>query len=64
MNRIDLAAIPVAGILRLLEEFEIPVREITVSKPSLDEVFFRHTGRKLRDSQESSPAGTCAPHPR
>jgi hypothetical protein len=45
----------------LLEEHEIGVREITLSKPSLDEVFFRHTGRKIRDAQDQTAAGTTVP---
>ncbi len=48
-------------ILRLLEEHEVAVREATLSKPSLEEVFFRHTGRKIRDSQVPYPVGTGIP---
>jgi ABC-2 type transport system ATP-binding protein len=51
----------VAAIVRLLEEHEIGVREITLSKPSLDEVFFRHTGRKMRDALDHTAAGTTVP---
>jgi hypothetical protein len=52
-------ALPV--LVRLLEEHEIPVHELSLSKPSLDEVFFRHTGRKIRDARESPPSRTGVP---
>jgi ABC-2 type transport system ATP-binding protein len=51
----------VTTILRLLEEHEVGVRDISVSKPSLDEVFFRHTGRKLRDAQEQQATSPTVP---
>ena len=49
------------SMLRLLEEHEITVCQATVSKPSLDQVFFRHTGRTLRDAQLPRVVGTGAP---
>ncbi|MGH2346743.1 MAG: ATP-binding cassette domain-containing protein [Chloroflexota bacterium] len=51
-------------ILRLLEEHEIPVRQAVLGKSSLDEVFFRHTGRTIRDAQPPSTVGTGAPESR
>lgn len=54
-DRIELevtGAHAVPMVLRVLEEHEFGVREITLSRPSLDEVFFRHTGRKLRNTHE------------
>jgi hypothetical protein len=50
-------------MIRLLEEHEIIVRQATVSKPSLDQVFFRHTGRTIRDAQLPHVVGTGAPDP-
>jgi daunorubicin resistance ABC transporter ATP-binding subunit len=35
-------------VLRLLEAAHIPVREVAVSPPTLDQVFFKHTGREMR----------------
>jgi len=51
-------------ILRLLEEHEIAVRQAVLSKSSLDEVFFRHTGRMIRDAQPPAKVGTVAPESR
>lgn len=48
----------VPSLMRLLEEHEIPVRDITLSRSSLDEVFFRHTGRKIHDDHELPATGT------
>ncbi|MGA8303865.1 MAG: ATP-binding cassette domain-containing protein [Thermoplasmata archaeon] len=35
-------------ILRLLEARHIPVKEVAVSPPTLDQVFLKHTGREMR----------------
>ncbi|HXT34455.1 MAG TPA: ABC transporter ATP-binding protein [Chloroflexota bacterium] len=51
------------SMIRLLEEHEITVRQALVSKPSLDQVFFRHTGRTIRDAQLPHVVGTGAPDP-
>jgi ABC-2 type transport system ATP-binding protein len=51
-------------ILRVLEEHEIGVRQAVLSKSSLDEVFFRHTGRTIQDAQPPSTVGTGAPESR
>jgi ABC-type multidrug transport system ATPase subunit len=64
LDRVEIAAsganiVPAA--LRLLEEHEIPVRDIMLSKPSLDEVFFRHTGRNIRDVRELPASGSTVP---
>jgi ABC-2 type transport system ATP-binding protein len=48
-------------LLRLLEEHEIAVRDIALSKPSLEEVFFRHTGRKMHEEHEQATLGTGVP---
>jgi ABC-2 type transport system ATP-binding protein len=44
-------------LLRFLEEHEIAVRDITISRPSLEEVFYRHTGRTTRDTQRRLSLG-------
>jgi ABC-type multidrug transport system ATPase subunit len=59
-DRIDLevtSAQTVPSLLRVLEEHEIPVRDITLSRSSLEEVFFHHTGRKIHDSREVPSGG-------
>jgi len=63
-DRIELevtGAHAVPMVLRVLEEHELGVREITLSRPSLDEVFFRHTGRKIRESREQPASGVEVP---
>ncbi len=55
------SAIALPLLLRLLEEHEIPVRDIALSKPSLEEVFFRHTGRKMHEEYEQATLGTGVP---
>ncbi|MHB8858754.1 MAG: ATP-binding cassette domain-containing protein [Thermoleophilia bacterium] len=37
-------------LLRLLDGEHIAIRNITLSEPTLDDVFLRHTGRSLRDA--------------
>jgi ABC-2 type transport system ATP-binding protein len=34
---------------RLCAELDVPVFEVTVTRPSLDDVFLHHTGRRIRD---------------
>ena len=48
-------------LLRLLEEHEIPLRDIVLSRSSLDEVFFRHTGRRMQDLGEKTSSGSEVP---
>jgi ABC-2 type transport system ATP-binding protein len=42
------AALP--DIFRLLDAERITVRQMTLSEPTLDDVFLAHTGRSLRDA--------------
>ncbi len=44
-------------LLRFLEEHEITVRDLTISRPSLEDVFFRRTGRTTLDTQRPLSAG-------
>ncbi len=39
---------------RLFEELGVPIRSVTVQRPSLDDVFLAHTGTTLRDAEGSS----------
>ena len=43
------AAVP--GLLRLLGENDIPVSNLSVASPTLDDVFLQHTGRTIRDEE-------------
>ena len=43
-------------ILRLLDENGMALKTITLSEPTLDDVFLRQTGRSLRDAGQQ--AGT------
>jgi ABC-2 type transport system ATP-binding protein len=43
-------------LIRVLDAGGIGVRSITMSEPSLDDVFLRQTGRSLRDDGEGTPA--------
>ena len=38
---------------RLFAELEVPIRAVSVSRPSLDDVFMSYTGRTIRDSEAS-----------
>lgn len=45
-------------IIRALDEVGIGVQEIAISKPSLDDVFLKQTGRTLGEAKASSPTPT------
>jgi ABC-2 type transport system ATP-binding protein len=40
---------------RLFGEFELPIRSVAVSRPTLDDVFMSYTGTTIRDAEEDSP---------
>ena len=44
--RSDDGAAAVPGILAALERDGVPVAAVTVARPSLDDVYLRHTGRR------------------
>ena len=46
------AALP--ELLRLLDRERIALKSISLSEPTLDDVFLRYTGRSLRDTGNSS----------
>lgn len=42
-----------AFVPRLFAELGVPIRSVSVSRPPLDDVFMAHTGRTIRDAEES-----------
>ena len=46
--RVDQGATAVPAVLGVLEDKAIPVNAVTVSRPSLDDVYLQHTGRSFR----------------
>jgi ABC-2 type transport system ATP-binding protein len=38
----------IASMVRALDEAQVAIRELSLSHPSLDDVFVKHTGRKMR----------------
>ncbi|MGY1660354.1 ATP-binding cassette domain-containing protein [Geodermatophilus sp. SYSU D00705] len=42
---------------RLFTELGVGIRSVTVTRPSLDDVFLTYTGRTIRDSEGAGPAG-------
>ena len=45
----------VPELLRRLDGDGLHVRGLTIAQPSLDDVFLRHTGRRIRDEQADQP---------
>jgi ABC-2 type transport system ATP-binding protein len=39
---------------RLFTELGVPIRSVSVSRPSLDDVFMSYTGKTIRDAEASS----------
>jgi ABC-2 type transport system ATP-binding protein len=39
---------------RLFAELTVPIRSVAVSRPTLDDVFMRHTGSTIRDAEEQA----------
>jgi ABC-2 type transport system ATP-binding protein len=39
---------------RLFEQLGVPIRSVSVSRPTLDDVFMAHTGSTIRDAEEST----------
>ncbi|MGL6279812.1 MAG: ATP-binding cassette domain-containing protein [Gaiella sp.] len=54
--RVENGAQAVPGILAALEAATVPVRAVTVSRPSLDDVYLHHTGRDFRSDDEAGGA--------
>ena len=51
--RVERGATAVPAVLSALEGAGIGVASVTVSRPSLDDVYLRHTGRAFRQTEES-----------
>jgi ABC-2 type transport system ATP-binding protein len=51
--RVERGASAVPAVLSALEGAGIGVASVTVSRPSLDDVYLRHTGRSFRHTEES-----------
>jgi ABC-2 type transport system ATP-binding protein len=51
--RVDHGATAVPAVLGILEDKAIPVTAVTVSRPSLDDVYLRYTGRSFREASAS-----------
>ena len=52
--RVDRGATAVPAVLGVLEERAIPVSAVTVSRPSLDDVYLRYTGRSFQAAEQES----------
>jgi ABC-2 type transport system ATP-binding protein len=50
--RVDDGAAALPGVLAALESAGIPVATAALARPSLDDVYLRHTGRAMRDADE------------
>jgi ABC-2 type transport system ATP-binding protein len=40
---------------RLFAELDVPIRSVSVARPTLDDVFLAYTGRTIRDAEAESP---------
>jgi ABC-2 type transport system ATP-binding protein len=49
--RVDHGATAVPAVLGALEDKAVPVSAVTVSRPSLDDVYLRYTGRSFREAE-------------
>jgi ABC-2 type transport system ATP-binding protein len=45
---------------RLFAELGLPIRSVSVSRPSLDDVFMSYTGTTIRDAEAPSAANAPA----
>ena len=41
---------------RLFAELGVPIRSVSLSRPTLDDVFMSHTGSTIRDAEEPMAA--------
>ena len=48
----------------LFQRLSTPIRSVSVSRPSLDDVFMSYTGRSIRDTDASASENRRAPHVR
>jgi ABC-2 type transport system ATP-binding protein len=54
--RVDHGATAVPAVLGALEDKAVPVTAVTVSRPSLDDVYLRYTGRSFREASTEREA--------
>ncbi|GAB2852376.1 daunorubicin resistance protein DrrA family ABC transporter ATP-binding protein [Actinoallomurus bryophytorum] len=54
--RSDDGAAAVPGILAALQNAGAPAASVTVARPSLDDVYLRHTGRRYSETETGTPA--------
>ncbi|MEU4192625.1 ATP-binding cassette domain-containing protein [Kribbella sp. NPDC026611] len=52
--RVDSGATAVPAVLGVLEDKAIPVTAVTVSRPSLDDVYLQYTGRSFKVAEEAA----------
>ena len=45
---------------RLFAELGMPIRSVSVSRPSLDDVFMNYTGTTIRDAEAGATGGLRA----
>jgi ABC-2 type transport system ATP-binding protein len=49
-----------AFVPRLFAGLEVPINSVTVTRPSLDDVFLAYTGRTIRDAEAARPMSPMA----
>ena len=49
-----------AFVPRLFAGLEVPINSVTVTRPSLDDVFLAYTGRTIRDAEAARPMSGMA----
>jgi len=57
------AAHEVPGLVRALDQASIPLRGLTIDRPTLDDVFLRATGQSMRGGEQEHDAGEPKPDP-
>jgi ABC-2 type transport system ATP-binding protein len=62
--RADEGAAALPAVLAALDTAGVPVRAATVARPSLDDVYLRHVGRRLTDADQSPATATATGGPR
>jgi ABC-2 type transport system ATP-binding protein len=45
---------------RLFAELGVPIRSVSVTRPTLDDVFMSHTGKTIRDAEAANPLRAMA----
>jgi ABC-2 type transport system ATP-binding protein len=49
-----------AFVPRLFDGLDVPINSVTVTRPSLDDVFLAYTGRTIRDAEAARPMSPMA----